>query len=660
MAPWPTADVQASYNLSPTLSSIQKESQEPFAIFGSDPGMPQLDQTPVEQKQPAENADPWGAATMAPPAPAVQNPPAAQSLMPAAMAMAPAPAPNAPAPQPPAPAEYIVTTGACNQDPPSPIGDVSVLAAAAAAATTNGAIAVAPTMPIGDAMQPGAECPKPLQPEPQPVRLETPVVPVATPPQTPHVQPALTTSPVNPFDFGAVATSVPAVAPAPTSLPPQVPSLPPQALDLHQQHQEQLKQTISPPTSPVQAGSFAPQAPDYANPFSYAFTPFASPVTSPDNSPGATKNTPGEAMVPSTTMNADPYGVNQNQQDPSAAPNVVSPAMNTQAVVTSAAPSTDPFGVFGCQPSTSASANADLFGSTSPADPFGSSTLAPCPTAEGGAMDDPFGIFGAPTSVPAAPTPAQAPAQTQQTSSSAPTAPAEEDPWAAAGFGSQTASSEQEQHSPNTTFNLTNDSSRTTISIKEEKSVTLDSNGLPSEGEYYEARINVRSLGAMFYTAHNLEETLFLKMPSNVTKALASRPVVAYVAENSAAYNSGIDLGHIIVSVNGQEANDPEACANIIRNAARPMNLRCYVPPEMQLTVSEGKHLVKYDVKDLEAPKTSMEWKRKYVVVGGIVTKPWMMNMFYRKVSGLLYRGSGLLFGNGVWPDTHTSITITS
>jgi len=33
----------------------------------------------------------------------------------------------------------------------------------------------------------------------------------------------------------------------------------------------------------------------------------------------------------------------------------------------------------------------------------------------------------------------------------------------------------------------------------------------------------------------------------------------------------------------------------------------------------------------MEAPKSSMEWKKKYVVVGGIVTKPWMMNMFYRK-----------------------------
>jgi len=41
--------------------------------------------------------------------------------------------------------------------------------------------------------------------------------------------------------------------------------------------------------------------------------------------------------------------------------------------------------------------------------------------------------------------------------------------------------------------------------------------------------------------------------------------------------------------------------------------------------------MVKYDTKGLEAPGGAMEWKRKYVVIGGIVTKPWMMNMFYAK-----------------------------
>lgn len=167
----------------------------------------------------------------------------------------------------------------------------------------------------------------------------------------------------------------------------------------------------------------------------------------------------------------------------------------------------------------------------------------------------------------------------------------------------------------------------------EEKPITLDSLNLPSEGEYYEARINAQSLGAMFYTARNLEETLYHKMPSNIIEALGSRPVVAFVTENSAAFNSGVTLGHVVLSVNGQEVADPEYCANMIRSAPRPMNLRCYVPPDMALTINEGTHLVKYDTRDMEAPKSSMEWKKKYVVVGGIVTKPWMMNMFYRKVS---------------------------
>ena len=110
--------------------------------------------------------------------------------------------------------------------------------------------------------------------------------------------------------------------------------------------------------------------------------------------------------------------------------------------------------------------------------------------------------------------------------------------------------------------------------------------------------------------------------------------MVAYVAENSAAYNSGVTLGHVILSVNGHEVDNPEYCANVIKTSPRPMNLRCYIPPELHLTLNEGKHSVKYDTKDLEAPLSVSEWKEKYVVVGGIVTKPYMINMFYNKVSG--------------------------
>merc|ERR1711957_73754 len=369
--------------------------------------------------------------------------------------------------------------------------------------------------------------------------------------------------------------------------------------------------------------------------FGYAFSPMTSPVTSPitspDGSPGAVGNTTRGAMVPSTAMNADPFGVNEGQQLPPTLPKVAAQAANALDIVPSAAPPCDdPFGVFGGQPSAPSPANVG---------PYSSSALAPTPATQGGTVDDPFGIFGTPTPVPAALALVQAQAPAQQPASQAPTAAStEEHLWAAAGFGNETASPEQpitqsvpEQHASSTSVNFADDSTATTTNKKEEMPIIPDSNGLPSEGGYYEARINVRSLGAMFYTSHNLEGTLYRKMPQNVVKALASRPVVAYVADNSAAHNSGIQLGHIILSVNGHEATDPEACASMIRNAARPMNLRCYVPPAMELTISDGRHMVKYDTKDVEAPRSSGEWKRKFVVVGGIVTKPWMMNMFYRK-----------------------------
>ncbi len=57
------------------------------------------------------------------------------------------------------------------------------------------------------------------------------------------------------------------------------------------------------------------------------------------------------------------------------------------------------------------------------------------------------------------------------------------------------------------------------------------------------------------------------------------------------------------------------------------------MPPAMELMLNERRHFVKYDAKDLEAPNSSMERKREYIVVVRIFMKPWMMNMFYRKLS---------------------------
>ncbi len=57
--------------------------------------------------------------------------------------------------------------------------------------------------------------------------------------------------------------------------------------------------------------------------------------------------------------------------------------------------------------------------------------------------------------------------------------------------------------------------------------------------------------------------------------------------------------------------------------------------PELELSPAEGSHMVKYDTKTLDAPTSSVEWKAKYVVVGGIIAKPWMLNMYYNKVNYL-------------------------
>ena len=317
-----------------------------------------------------------------------------------------------------------------------------------------------------------------------------------------------------------------------------------------------------------------------------------SPGGSPNGSPGA--------MVQSTSVNSDPFGVFGGNNKPPTPPQMTNNATGS-----------DPFG----------------------AGALVSSAQAPAPVANG-TVNDPFGIFG--SGQPAQPAARQPePAQTGHMFSPPTPAPQEaEDPWAAAGFGQSTSSQPEASSQPSSDAAPAYNQQNTILTggKQEDKPITLDSNNLPSEGEYYEARINARSLGAMFFTARNLEETLFTKLANNIIEALGSRPVVSYVAEGSAANNAGVHLGHVILSVNGQDIQDPEQCANVIRNAPRPMNIRCYIPPDLELTLNEGRHLVKYDTKGVTAPASGVEWKRKYVVMGGIVSKPYMMNMFYRKV----------------------------
>merc|ERR1712165_309540 len=38
-----------------------------------------------------------------------------------------------------------------------------------------------------------------------------------------------------------------------------------------------------------------------------------------------------------------------------------------------------------------------------------------------------------------------------------------------------------------------------------------------------------------------------------------------------------------------------------------------------------------YDTRDTGAPNSAKDWKSKYVVIGGIISQPWMMNMYRSK-----------------------------
>ena len=604
------------------MQQYSPDDQDPFAAYGK--AQQQQPQQPHPQQQqltyqPQQQLDPWAAMLAPPPFPTQQQHDAPVPLH--MQAPPPAPAPQAKQQLTPPPTMYVGGT----MGDVSPLGDVSVLAAAFG----NQGVAVAPAQP--------------LRPQPQPASAAI--------------------VPANPFDFGAMGSSMPMPAP-PEGKPPTPPPTPPR--DVHQQQQQQMQQqatafvdpaanpfgyscasptpryNVSPPMSPVPqaqaygapmgvhaqqyatspnpqhqhqhqhqhqqaaaqypAYSFSPQQ-GHDDPFGYAFSPFSSPVVSPGSNNG------GMMMITATADNDDPFG----------RPPYMPGTSDCQAMVPSLAVDEDPFGVmFGGGGSNGGLNNSTaLVSAPASDDPFGmgvlggssSSALVPSTSASNNAYDDPFGgMFGS-SAIPVAVAVA---APRSSVASSAGNG------YAAASSSSSSSSRHpidpRLEHAP------------------EEKPIALDTNGLPSDGEYYEARINAQSLGTMFYTARNLEDTLFLRVPNNVVEALGSRPVVAYVAENSAAHHAGVNLGHVILAVNGESVANPEYCAGMIRNSPRPIVLRCYAPPELELTVTEGLHKVAYHNKDLEAPVSLSDWKEKFVVVGGIVTKPYMMNMFYKKV----------------------------
>jgi hypothetical protein len=534
MVPWPTPYVETPFVQppmnSPTQESLELENQDRFAVCHAGQCMPpsnhqvsnlqqplmmhvqQPHQQPIQQNG---YMDPWAVRT-APPAPAPMAPPHQHS----------------------SPPPSVVVYDGSNQAPTSPIGDVSVMVAPA---FSNNSIlpTLTPTNPF-DFCYVSSSMPTPAQSPsimPSSSNMIMPPPPNVPPPPAPPSPPRANTYPAaanhqqlfapqlqvqqtSPFGYATSPTSnqmsSPPLSPvqafstvlpqssgygvSPTQQQSNSPPTSPAAAFSPTPHpgiadpfgyasSPMTQQIAVPPTALVPHYSFAPQQ-AYEDPFGYAFSPVTSPFTSPNGSPGAGAG----AMVPSAGFNADPFGVAANVGLPPYMPGTQDPTTTHAMVPSVAAVDGDPFDVFSNQP---VSATAD-------SNPSGSYALV-----TSGVVDsDPFGLFGTPTPVPTAPS--QLPITHQL---SAPTTPVEGDLLGGVGF-------ESAPSQPNaTSFNTSN-------SKPEEQPITLDSNNLPSEGEYYEARITARTLGAMFYSPRNLQNTLLYKMPNNILESLGSRPMV--------------------------------------------------------------------------------------------------------------------------------------
>ena len=162
-------------------------------------------------------------------------------------------------------------------------------------------------------------------------------------------------------------------------------------------------------------------------------------------------------------------------------------------------------------------------------------------------------------------------------------------------------------------------------------------NELPPGGHFYEVKIYTQQLGVMFFKPRELTDSLFLLTDRTVLESLGDRPVTAFIIEGSPARSAGVELGHVLTKVNGVEVRTPREASRLIQESARPLPLQFY-QPDTTVYVAEGEHLVQYNSKSVEAPKSSKDWKPKYVVIGGIIAQPWMMNMYRSKVKYIGFR----------------------
>ncbi len=329
------------------------------------------------------------------------------------------------------------------------------------------------------------------------------------------------------------------------------------------------------------------------------------------------------------------------------------------AAPTAAAATADPFGG---QPAPPVPPSADPFGQSAPpvpptteaADPWAqppSSTTQPplpapvpaandaiVPVPNGAVNDDPFGVFtqGPPPAAAAADVLSVATPNPAHNYTSEQVQAAADDPWNSTPFGSSSPSNNNAAPAaPSTTGGgglLGDDSLVPAGGGAPAPTDDHKAGELPPGGEWYDARIFTPTLGVMFFKPQELTDSLFLQTERSLVNALDDRPVVAFIVEGSSARAAGVELGHVLLKVNGIDVKNPKEASRLIKEGPRPLPLLFYVP-DTNVVVAEGEHMVKYDTRDTTAPNSAKDWKPKYVVIGGIIAQPWMMNMYRSKVS---------------------------
>lgn len=254
-------------------------------------------------------------------------------------------------------------------------------------------------------------------------------------------------------------------------------------------------------------------------------------------------------------------------------------------------------------------------------DPFAVFSAAPSPPVHpptpAAASHEPWGDIDIGTAVPHAPA--------VPTDAAAPVDTAPVDIWAEMGFDPPSPAP-----APPAPVNTPSAAPSTTV-LPATKKASKSAAGLPRGGETYKVKIYSITIGVLFFKPQKLIDSVYLQAPEEVVKGLGERPAVAFVASTSDARAGGVKIGHVLLKVNGQDATSPAEATRMIKRGARPLTLEFYKPPIDNVVIAEGLHMVKYDTIDMSAPLTTPEWKPKYVVVGGIIAKPWLLSMYRSK-----------------------------